>query len=280
MFKPLPASLISILSYLFYKTVRCYLHAVNDVATVMSGRFVYTTLRSNQIILYKAIKNTEILPPRWISGYEVLSPMSFHEAFTHIVNEMKTKMMVNFGIMELIVELADLDTHGTDPELAKMSNTFRTVNIAWFNSNNYVAGFTWDGDILNRRAHVDNKLIIFRTSNFLSLKVTRYLLGSTFSNDKERKALIADGYMDSFMYMEQLGFFFNTAQYESYKKSRETLLLPISVINYPMKASGGLGLMVADESTRATPKKARYEAPADAAAAAAEGPECEVEEEN
>lgn len=82
------------------------------------------------------------------------------------------------------------------------------------------------------------------------------------------------------MYMEQLGFFFNTAQYESYKKSRETLLLPISVINYPMKASGGLGLMVADESTRATPKKARYEAPADAAAAAAEGPECEVEEEN
>ncbi len=80
------------------------------------------------------------------------------------------------------------------------------------------------------------------------------------------------GFVNSIPYFEMLGFSDSAASYASYKASIAAIE-PITVINYSMKkSSGGLGLMVPDESTRFTPKKAKLaaspEATADAAAPA------------
>ena len=258
-----------ILAYVIFNSTSSVYSMCSEVSSVLSGRFAFTTLRSNQIMLYEAIKNTIIVPPRWSSGYEVLSPMSFHEAFTFIVNELQSKSYMNFKLMDLIVTLASIDSHGSDTELAEMSAKFKDVKLAGFDANNYGPGPSFfKPDVFGPSS---NKIILQTNA-----QQPRYFLAVCFTTENHRKSLMTHGFINCLRFFDNCGFSESAAKFAAFMASIAAFKQPIIVPNYSMKASGGgMGLMVADESTRYTPKKIKthhieaIEALAEAAAQAA-----------
>lgn len=241
-----------ILSFVLFNTTQQQAPLVcSKFISVLVARFAFTTLRANQIKLYDAIKSSYEMPPRWTSGYETLSPMSFFEAFSFIINQMHAKKLLSFDIIALIMELAELDRNDTDTELKELSSTLKTIHLAMFDCKAYGNGYSLHASS-SSDFKVLGKHIFFTIANgkrhfFFGRYAPRVL--------PIRKNLLENCFVDSSFFFDLNGFFKDSARFADHVASHN--VSEPQIINHSMKTSGGLGLMVPDGSTKYTPKRAK-----------------------
>lgn len=215
-------------------------------------------------MLYEAIKHTYDMPERWSKNYETLSPASFFVAFEFFVNQIQSKNLLSYGILNLIVTLAALDN--TDTQLSELSAKVKTVGLAFFNPKEFYSGFTMympkvfgETDKISGEP-ASKSIVIFAC--FMQAPdgtTTKSFFVGRIVNKKTDKACMRSffkqrSYVEARPFFEMNGLFYLMAHYNAFRSVRDSIET-VKPVNHSAKVSGGLGLMVPDESTRVTPKR-------------------------